>query len=57
MPTDPAHLQDPAFRYRGKEPALIQDCWNSGQSVLLTGIRHTGKSWVAKEALVRHAKS
>jgi hypothetical protein len=57
MPTDPAHLQNPAFRYRDKELALIQDCWNSRQSVLLTGIRRTGKSWVAKEALVRHAKS
>lgn len=55
MPISPNQLRNPSFRFRDKELALIRDCWQSRQSVLLTGIRRTGKSWVAKEALVRYA--
>jgi len=55
MPAVIAHLKNPRFRFREKELALILDSWKNDESVLLTGIRRTGKSELAKAALVRHA--
>lgn len=48
------HLQSAQFRYREQELARILHCWGQGQSVLLTGIRRTGKSALMKAALARH---
>jgi len=48
-------LFNPKFRFRAKEIALIHDCWEQGGSILLTGIRRTGKSEVLKAALHRLA--
>lgn len=48
-------LHNPRFRFRLDEIARIHHCWSQGQSVLLTGIRRTGKSEVLKAALHRYA--
>ncbi len=56
MPIKPDLLRNPRFRFREREIAIIHDCWKDGTSVLQTGIRRTGKSWVAKEALFRWAQ-
>lgn len=48
------HLKSAQFRFREQELARILHCWEQGQSVLLTGIRRTGKSELMKAALVRH---
>lgn len=53
-----AHLlHNPKFRFRDKEIDQIHYCWSDGQSVLLTGIRRTGKSEVLKAALWRYAQA
>ncbi len=57
MPTTVARLDYPQFRFRQKELALILSCWRDGQSVLLTGIRRTGKSRLVKAALVKYAQA
>jgi hypothetical protein len=46
-------LNNPRFRFREDEIARILHVWATGQSVLLTGIRRTGKSEVLKAALYR----
>lgn len=56
MPANPSQLHNPHFRFREADLQRILYCWSRGQSVLLTGIRRTGKSQIAKAALVRHAK-
>lgn len=53
-PIDP-RLYNPSFRFRGKEIARILHCWGQGDSVLLTGIRRTGKTELLKAALYRYA--
>lgn len=53
-PIDP-RLFNPKFRFRDKEIARILHCWEQGDSILLTGIRRTGKTEVLKAALYRHA--
>jgi hypothetical protein len=50
-------LHNPNFRFRATEIERIEYCWSQGQSVLLTGIRRTGKSEVLKAALCRLAKT
>lgn len=50
-------LHNPRFRFRLDEIARIHHCWSQGQSVLLTGIRRTGKSEVLKAALHRYASA
>lgn len=55
MPYDHLLLRNPDFRFREREISLIHDTWKTRQSVLLTGIRRTGKSWVEREALYRWA--
>jgi hypothetical protein len=57
MPIDLNQLRNPNFRFRQKEISLILDCWRTRQSVLLTGIRRTGKSLLQKEALYQFAKN
>lgn len=52
---NPGNLHNPAFRFREREIELIHYCWSQGQSILLTGIRRTGKSEVLKAALHRWA--
>lgn len=52
-----AKLHNPHFRFREDEITRILYCWSQGQSVLLTGIRRTGKSEVLKAALYRHAQA
>jgi hypothetical protein len=52
-----AKLRNPQFRFRELDIQRILYCWRSGQSVLLTGIRRTGKSQIAKAALVRHGEA
>lgn len=47
-------LRNPNFRFREKEITRILAQWQSGDSVLLTGIRRTGKSELMKAALHRH---
>lgn len=54
-PVPSGKLHNPHFRFREDEIARIHHCWADGQSVLLTGIRRTGKSEVLKAALYRHA--
>lgn len=49
-------LCNPKFRFREKEIARILHCWEQGDSVLLTGIRRTGKTEVLKAALCRYSK-
>lgn len=49
-------LRNPDFKFRHEELARICHCWGHGQSVLLTGIRRTGKSELLKAALVKHAE-
>lgn len=59
MPTrqiESSRLLNPQFRFREDEIARIHRCWADGQSVLLTGIRRTGKSEVVKAALHRYAQ-
>lgn len=51
------HLKSAQFRFREQELARILHCWEQGQSVLLTGIRRTGKSELMKAALVRHQEA
>ncbi len=53
----PHHLHNPRFRFRDDEIARIHHCWSDGQSVLLTGIRRTGKSEVLKASLYRYAQA
>lgn len=55
-PSTPHHLHNPRFRFRDDEITRIHHCWSDGQSVLLTGIRRTGKSEVLKAALFRYAQ-
>lgn len=50
-----ARLYNPQFRFRNNEITRILYCWSQGRSVLLTGIRRTGKSEVLKAALHRYA--
>lgn len=50
-------LYNPKFRFRENEIARILYCWSQGQSVLLTGIRRTGKSEVLRAALYRYAQN
>jgi len=50
-------LKNPDFKFRQLELDRIIHAWEHGQSVLLTGIRRTGKSEVLKAALVRHAEN
>lgn len=50
-------LFNPLFRFRDREIDLIHDYWNDGGSILLTGIRRTGKSEVLKAALYRYAQA
>jgi hypothetical protein len=50
-----SRLHNPNFRFRETEIERIEYCWSQGQSVLLTGIRRTGKSEVLKAALCRLA--
>lgn len=57
MPTTPSQLHNPHFRFRDPDLQRILYCWSRGQSVLLTGIRRTGKSQIAKAALVRHGEA
>lgn len=59
MKPHPLHsrLHNPQFRFREAEIARILHCWSQGQSVLLTGIRRTGKSEVLKAALCRYAQT
>lgn len=57
MPTDPERLKNPDFRFREREIRLILDSWQARQSVLLTGIRRTGKSWIEREALYQFSLS
>ncbi|MEY2632288.1 MAG: hypothetical protein RIR00_942, partial [Pseudomonadota bacterium] len=45
---------NPRFRFREDEIERILYAWSQGQSVLLTGIRRTGKSEVQKAALHRY---
>jgi hypothetical protein len=52
-----SRLHNPNFRFRETEIERIEYCWSQGQSVLLTGIRRTGKSEVLKAALCRLAIS
>ena len=48
--------RNPRFRFREKEIARILHCWANDQSVLLTGIRRTGKTEVLREALARYSE-
>lgn len=50
-----SRLRNPNFRFRDTEIERIEYCWSQGQSVLLTGIRRTGKSEVLKAALCKLA--
>jgi len=52
-----SQLHNPHFRFREVEIARILHCWSQGQSVLLTGIRRTGKSEVLRAALCRYAQA
>lgn len=52
-----SRLHNPNFRFRETEIERIEYCWSQGQSVLLTGIRRTGKSEVLKAALCRFANT
>lgn len=52
-----SRLHNPNFRFRETEISRILHCWTQGQSVLLTGIRRTGKSEVLKAALCSHAEA
>jgi hypothetical protein len=53
-PSSDPRLGNPNFRFREKEIARILAQWESGDSVLLTGIRRTGKSELMKAALYRY---
>ena len=53
-PSPDLRLHNPNFRFRDKEITRILAQWKSGDSVLLTGIRRTGKSELMKAALYRH---
>ncbi len=55
IPTDP-RLHNPNFLFREKEIVRILAQWDEGSSVLLTGIRRTGKSELMKAALWRYAQ-
>lgn len=55
-PIDP-RLNNPHFRFREIEINRILAQWQAGESVLLTGIRRTGKSELMKAALFRHAQN
>lgn len=48
------HLNNPRFRFREDELLRIHSALGEGLSVLLTGIRRTGKSEVQKAALYRY---
>ncbi len=48
-------LHNPHFLFREKEITRIHAQWHAGDSVLLTGIRRTGKSELMKAALFRFA--
>ena len=50
------HLNNPEFRFREIEITRILAQWDTGESVLLTGIRRTGKSEIMKAALFRYAQ-
>lgn len=50
------HLNNPEFRFREMEIARILAQWDAGESVLLTGIRRTGKSEIMKAALYRYSQ-
>ena len=50
-------LNNPRFRFRNEEITRIHHCWAEAQSVLLTGIRRTGKTEVLKAALHRYAQA
>jgi hypothetical protein len=50
-----SRLHNPNFRFRETEIERIEYCWSQGQSVLLTGIRRTGKSEVLRAALCKLA--
>ena len=54
MPT--THLKNPDFKFRQQELTRISHSLAHGQSILLTGIRRTGKTQVLKAALVQHAE-
>jgi hypothetical protein len=50
------HLHNPDFRFRELEITRILAQWDAGESVLLTGIRRTGKSEIMRAALYRYSQ-